>query len=167
MICLRVLAMVSLLTSWTALSSAECCSDCGCNCGCRKVCRLKCEMKEVTKVEYSCECEDFCVPGKSKKVGCDCCGEPVFKPTCAVVHTKKKLVKHEVTTEVPTYKWVVESVCQQCASQAKQNLVQQTEISNDVDAVAADVNSDHKPSEKSSRKQHANASWLSSLSSTK
>ena len=119
------LIALSLAVVFVSHAFAEC-DHCGCSCGCRKVCHLKCDVKKVTKVEYSCECEDFCVPGKSEKVGykcdCDCghclfgcCEKPIYKPTCAEVHTKKKLVKHEVTKEEPTYKWVVETVCDECA----------------------------------------------------
>lgn len=124
------LAAVTLSLTLTASALADCCEHCGCDCGCRKICHLKCDVKKVTKVEYSCECEDFCVPCRSEKVGtkCEChckqcllgcrehcCEKPVYKPTGAVVHTKKKLIKHEVTKEVPTYKWVVETVCDHCA----------------------------------------------------
>lgn len=120
----------SMALALAARAMADCCEHCGCDCGCRKVCHLKCDVKKVTKVEYSCECEDFCVPCRSEKVGykCEChckecllgcrehcCEKPVYKPTGAILHTKKKLVKHEVTKEVPTYKWVVETVCDDCA----------------------------------------------------
>jgi hypothetical protein len=40
---------------------------------------------------------------------------PVYRPTGAVVHTRKKLVKHDVTKEVPVYKWTVETICDSCA----------------------------------------------------
>jgi hypothetical protein len=124
------LLALSLSIAFITPALADCCDHCGCNCGCRKVCHLKCDVKKVTKVEYSCECEDFCVPGKSEKIGsgCEChskqcllscrehcCEKPVYKPTCAAVHTKKKLIKHEVTKKVPSYKWVVETVCDHCA----------------------------------------------------
>jgi hypothetical protein len=124
------LIALSLSLAFVSNVLADCCDHCGCDCGCRKVCHLKCDVKKVTKIEYSCECEDFCVPGKSQKCGtkCEChckqcllgcrehcCEKPVYKPTCAEVHTKKKLIKHEVTKEVPTYKWVVETVCDDCA----------------------------------------------------
>ena len=46
--------------------AGDCCAHCGCHSNCCKVCRLVCETKKVTKPEYDCECEDFCVPGPSK-----------------------------------------------------------------------------------------------------
>ncbi|HJT33709.1 MAG TPA: hypothetical protein VJ783_16810 [Pirellulales bacterium] len=98
------------------------CHRCGCHTKCKKICRLVCDTKKVTKTEYSCECEDFCVPGPSHKRGYTCeCDEhghqhrkPIWQPTCAKVHTRKKLVKKEVTQEVPDYKWVVEEYCCIC-----------------------------------------------------
>lgn len=115
------------------------CQRCGCQAHCHKVCRVVCEMKEVKKTCYSCQCEDFCVPGPSCKVGevCECnpcgcnpCGckfltcifgdgctshRTIWKPSCeATVRTRNKLYKREVTVKVPTYKWVVEYTCDQC-----------------------------------------------------
>jgi len=119
-----------VVLTFAASLSAECCKHCGCDDGCRKVCHLKCDVKKETKIEYSVECEDFCVPCKSEKVGYECkchtkhcllgckevcCEKPVYEPTGAQIHTKKKLIKHEVTKEVPTYKWVVETLCDDCA----------------------------------------------------
>ena len=103
---------------WTSVAAADCCQHCGCQCECQKVCRLICETKKVTKPEYSCECEDFCVPGASDHcVTYDECGckKHVFTPNCATVRTRTKLVKKEVTKEVPSYRWVVEKVCPACA----------------------------------------------------
>jgi len=96
----------------------RCCDHCGCEAPCHKVCRVVCETKKVPKVEYSCECEDFCVPGPSHcSTYCDECGhkQHVYTPTCAKVRTRTKLVKKETTTEKKTYKWVVENVCCNCA----------------------------------------------------
>jgi hypothetical protein len=104
------------------------CDHCGCQSHCGKVCRVICDKKKVTTVTYRCECEDFCVPGPSKKCGthCECepdccspCGKICKKvtdwlPTCAQVRTKHKLIKHETTKEVPSYKWVVENRCEKC-----------------------------------------------------
>jgi hypothetical protein len=77
------------------------------------------DIKKVTKTTYSCECEDFCVPGPSQRcVVCDECGnkQHVYTPTCATMRTRKRLVKHDTTTEQKTYKWVVENLCSQCAA---------------------------------------------------
>lgn len=102
------------------------CKHCGCQRNCRKVCHLVCEKKEETKIEYTCECEDFCIPCPSKKCGikveCDCDGKHrkiVWQPTCAKVHTRKKLVKKETKKEVPNYKWVVEEYCCVCGQWVK------------------------------------------------
>ncbi len=98
------------------------CHHCRCHTNCKKVCRLECGTKKETKTEYECETEDFCVPGPSHKHGYTYeCGphghkhrKPIWHPTCAKVHTRKKLVKKEVTKEVPDYKWVVEEYCCIC-----------------------------------------------------
>lgn len=103
------------------------CNHCGCKQHCKKVCRLVCGKKKEIKIEYSCECEDFCIPGRSVKCGvkCECnrlgikCCHAVLKPVCAEVRTKRVLVKKEVEKEVPDYKWVVEEVCCQCGQSIK------------------------------------------------
>ncbi|MGE0608153.1 MAG: hypothetical protein AB7O62_13745 [Pirellulales bacterium] len=94
---------------------------CGCQSGCcmRPVCRIVCEMKEVKETCYCCECEDFCVPGRSQCVGChpecDCCGcvtmKPTYKPCWCDIFHRKKLVKKEIVKKVPHYKCVIEYVC--------------------------------------------------------
>ena len=98
----------------------DCCSHCGCQCEPTKVCRLVPDTKKVTKIEYECECEDFCVPGKSTRcVSCDECGKRkiVYTPTCGEVRTRTKLVKKEKVTKVPICKCVVEDLCPSCAKQ--------------------------------------------------
>ncbi len=117
------------------------CCDCGCACddNCDKVCKLVCEKKKITKIHYACECEDFCVPGRScfvcdncaeapcpelPKDQCSCCAHSPLTDIhwkdwnpgeCGCVKTRKKLVKYEVTAEVPSFKWVVEKRCAACA----------------------------------------------------
>ena len=106
-------------TAAVAGEGCQCCDHCGCSHDCCKVCRCVPDVKKVTKTEYSCECEDFCVPGKSDHcVVCDDCGkrQHIYTPTCATVRTRKKLVKHETTSEVMKYKWVVENLCPHCAA---------------------------------------------------
>ena len=108
-----------LLAGATA-QAGDCCEGCGCDALCCKVCRCVPSTKKVTKTEYSCECEDFCVPGPSLRTVChDECGKKkiVYTPTCAEVRTRKKLVKKETSKDVPTTKWVVENLCPKCASQ--------------------------------------------------
>jgi hypothetical protein len=98
----------------------DCCQSCGCDAQCCKVCRCVPSTKKVTKTEYSCECEDFCVPGPSLRTVCrDECGKKkiVYTPTCAEVRTRKKLAKKETSRNEPTTKWVVENLCPKCADQ--------------------------------------------------
>jgi hypothetical protein len=104
-----------------------CCTNCGRNCRVKPVCRIVCEMKEVKEWVYECECEDFCVPGPGKKVGCYCdqdpncpckCeSKPIYKPCWCEMFHRKKLIKKEVVKQVPTYKCVVEYVCVECCNQ--------------------------------------------------
>jgi hypothetical protein len=103
--------------------AGDCCQHCGCNSGIRKVCRLTCEVKKVPETTYSCECEDFCVPGRSLKCGSvcetDCNGcehcKPNWVPQCASVYTRSTLKKTTVDKEKKVYKWVVEYVCDNCS----------------------------------------------------
>jgi hypothetical protein len=122
-----ILAFTMLLVLACPARAGHFCHRCGCQRHCKKICRLVCEKKKETKIEYGCECEDFCIPGHSKKCGvkveCDCHGhrhrEIVWQPVCAKVHTRKKLVKKEITKEVPSYKWVVEEYCCICGQCVK------------------------------------------------
>lgn len=119
----RMVAICALLL-WASVAQAYECSECGCRKPCRKVCKLKCDEKEEKKFVYDCECEDFCVPGPSTRCGVktvcdDDCGckkhrEVIWKPNCATVLTKAKLVKKEVVKKVPVYKWEVVEVCCEC-----------------------------------------------------
>jgi len=106
--------------------------DCCNRCGVQKRCKVICEMKEVKKTCWVVECEEFCVPlpgcGPFCKSaccdgcdsGCDIgCGDgcpsdpcaslrrPIVPPKCGKVRCRKKLVKKEITCEVPVYKCVV------------------------------------------------------------
>lgn len=99
------------------------CARCGCTHGVHKYCRLVCEEKEVKHVCYSSVAEDFCVPGRSIPCGeaCDGCEHyTVWQPTCARVRTRHKLVKHEVVTRRPSWKWVVEELCGDCCHELAQ-----------------------------------------------
>ena len=108
-----------------------CCSqthDCCNQCGVQKTCKVVCEMKKVKKTSWVVKCEEFCpsLPGcghgcksscgGSCDTGCDsdCCGDPcaslqkpMVPPKCGKVRSRKKLVKKEITCEVPTYKCIV------------------------------------------------------------
>lgn len=112
-----------------------------CKCGCAeatRVCRRVCEEKKVTVTLWGVEEQDFCIPGPSKP-GCENCemvGDPkenektpCYAPKkfvwtewmpsgCPTLFTKKKLMKKTVTKTVPTYKWVVEDLCQACEEKA-------------------------------------------------
>lgn len=111
-----------LATAQQARAGHLFCHHCRCHTNCKKICRLECGKKKETKIEYECETEDFCVPGPSHKRGYTYeCGphghkhrKPIWQPTCAKVHTRKKLIKKEVTKEVPDFKWVVEEYCCIC-----------------------------------------------------
>lgn len=103
----------------TPLYAGDCCAHCGCSSNCTKVCRVICETKKVTKPDYDCECEEFCVPGKSERcVTYDECGcrKVIYTPTCGEVYTRTKLIKRTKTEEVTSYRWVVEDLCSSCAA---------------------------------------------------
>ncbi len=120
---LACLAIALVACRYAAPAAAdECCASCQCQATCCKVCRCVPTTKKVTKTVYHCECEDFCVPGPSTRCKvCDDCGKhhTVYTPNCAEVRTRKKLVKETKTEEVKTYKWVVESLCPNCAEKEK------------------------------------------------
>ena len=102
----------------------------GCsNCGCRqfdRVCRTVPEVKKITESKYVVECEEVCLPGKSRceerivadndAPGGQRC-ETVMVPTCSRIVTKKKLKKVTTTIEKPSWKCVVDTVCTQCGCQ--------------------------------------------------
>jgi hypothetical protein len=114
--------MLLLVASLIAASAVE--VQAGCRCGrcnsnCNKVCKLVPDVKKVTTFKYCLECEDFCIPGRSKCLGwkqvCEC-GRPecvkCMQPTCACVRTKRKLMKMPVVEEHHGWKCVV--VCKCC-----------------------------------------------------
>lgn len=119
------LLLLSLTFTADVMTAGEpACCHCGRQHNCRKVCRLVCEMKEVTKVTYGCQCEDVCIPGPSSRERvcscgeCDACSRKSYAwtPHCARVKTRKVPVRHEQKVSKPTYRWVVEYVCDECAS---------------------------------------------------
>lgn len=107
---------------------ANLCQHCGRPCVYEKVCRMTQETKKVPKTTYSWECEDFCVPGHSRKIGCheECreghCWPPCLRtkkvwdwaPCCGEVRTRVKLVKKTVDEEKVVPKCVVVLVCPHC-----------------------------------------------------
>ena len=121
----RTLLFVSLLISSlpAVVEANENCSQCCCT-QCRKVCRVVCEMKKETVFCYECECEDFCIPGRSCITGVKCvpnvCNpcethrEYCWQPHCGPIKQRKILHKVAKTIEKPVYRCVVERVCCQC-----------------------------------------------------
>lgn len=111
---------------------------------CQKTARLVCEEQEVEITCWGCQCEDFALPGPSRP-GCkhcdtvcqDCAQQPSadgkrpgvfhlpqpfvwrdwFPNPQARVFTKKKLMKKVVKQKIPSYKWVVEDLCADCAAE--------------------------------------------------
>ena len=110
------------------------CEQCGAPGGCRRSCRLVMEEKKVTVTCWASQSEDFCLPKPSKpdckhcELVCDegpdgdCqCVKPKkfvwteWIPGCgAKPYTKQKLMKKTITKKVPSYKWVVETLCDDC-----------------------------------------------------
>jgi hypothetical protein len=132
---LPLAAAIPLALAASALAGGGHCAHCGCQAECHKVCRLVCEEKKVPVTCWGCKCEDFCLPGHSKR-GCEHCEEVCNEdandcdapcthtqnfvwtewiPGCgAKLHTKKKLMKKTITKKVPSHKWVVEDLCAAC-----------------------------------------------------
>ncbi len=131
---LSVLVAISIATPTLAGE----CKRCGGSAACQQVCRLVCEEKKVEVTCWSWKEEEFCIPGPSKPGSkhceevCEFCEDgkdsesPVTKPKKFVwtewipgrakIHTKKELLKRTVTKTIPSYKWVVEDLCEKCAA---------------------------------------------------
>ncbi len=116
----------------TGCNSCNSCSNCCPKCGCRlvPVCHVYCAPKKVTKHEYTCLCEDICIPGCScccnhcRNCGCDN-GNNGCQEGCGcgcggkcLVRDVSRLVIHPVVTEVPVKKCTVEWVCPHCGCSA-------------------------------------------------
>lgn len=122
------LCAMPALAGDTCGNCSDRCDRCGAGGACCKYCRCVPTTKKIIKPKYECECEDFCVPGKSiRTVCCDECGNKkvIYTPTCAEVRTRKKLVKGETSKEVPSQKWVVEKLCPTCACRCECFAVQE------------------------------------------
>jgi hypothetical protein len=131
-----VIALATLTTSPARADDARC-AHCGRCAACQKVCRLVHEEKKVDVACWGCKREDFCVPGPSRP-GCRHCEEVCapcdaacnpqgvgakpktfswteWIPGCsAQVYTRTKLMRKIVPRKVPSYKWVVEDLCEAC-----------------------------------------------------
>ena len=110
------------------------CEQCGAAAGCQRSCRLVMEEKKVTITCWGSQAEDFCLPLKGQpcqqhcELVCDegpdgdaLCVKPKkfvwteWIPGCgAKPYTKQKLMKKTITKKVPSYKWVVETLCDEC-----------------------------------------------------
>lgn len=136
MVNLRLFLTTVLFASMTwgeVYAGGHCCEQCGHECKTSRVCHVIVEMKKVPKTCYSCECEDFCVPGPSKRCGRapepddSACGELCLQerwywnwiPGCAKVYKRSKLIKKVTQVEVPSFKWVVEDLCPECRAKAQ------------------------------------------------
>lgn len=113
---------------------AQSCDRCRDQGPCNKVCRLECETKKVEVTCWGIKCEEFCMFGPSKSVCkhcetvCEFCEEDSdaissgpkkfvwreWNPCSAKIFTRKKLMKRTVTKTVPSYKWVIEDLCETC-----------------------------------------------------
>ncbi len=124
------------------LAHDRCCADCGCHDRVTKVCRLVREEKKITATCWGVEEEAFCVNGPSCE-GCKHCeticrkdhSDKADAKVCsetkaltwtnwlpqsnASILTKKKLMKKTVTKSVPSFRWVVEDLCDQCRVETK------------------------------------------------
>ena len=99
------LTMLVALISQAAIAHDKC-SQCGCKENVRKVCKAVPETKKIKETKWECKCEEICIPGRTLTSDC--------QPTCGMARTVTKLVKKEVTKEVPGYKWVTTYVCGNC-----------------------------------------------------
>jgi hypothetical protein len=135
--------ILSVLLAPVALAQTCCdpakeqCGDPSCcpRCGCKKVCKLVCEIKEVKKIVWTVQCEDFCTtlpgcghacrPCAGGEAECTTCAHGSEKvcqqpclvpPKCGHVHSKKILIPKEVTCKVLTYKCVPVCPSTECCS---------------------------------------------------
>jgi hypothetical protein len=99
------LAMLIGLVSQAAFAHSKC-SKCGCGENIRKVCKAVPETKKIKETKWECKCEEICIPGRTLTHDC--------QPTCGRPRMVTKLVKKEVTKEVPSFKWVTTYVCGNC-----------------------------------------------------
>lgn len=96
-------------------------------CGCRqveKVCRIVPDVKKEAVTRFIVECDEVCVPGKSRRAEpgeCAATGcEAPLIPTCGRIIQKKTLKKVTTHVEKPGWKCIVETVCRQCGQHCGQ-----------------------------------------------
>ena len=132
-----VCVSLCLFVSTSAVAQERCCAQCGCHERVSKICRLVREEKKITATCWGVEEEAFCVNGpscegcihcesickkdKGDKADAKVCSEPKtltwtnwIPRANASVFTKKKLMKKTVTKSVPSFRWVVEDLCDHC-----------------------------------------------------
>jgi hypothetical protein len=111
-----------------ALKADDGCDRCGCVL-CRRVSRVVREMKKVMVAVYTYEsdrgggepgqpCGETCDRhGDCNETGASgCCVASGAVAAATMAPGRPRLVKQEQIKEVPTYKWVVEYLCEDCAS---------------------------------------------------
>lgn len=127
----------------TVLGGLHHCARCGCKEKCRRyVCHIVCDTKKVTKTCWDVQCEPFCplLPGcgaflpqrccpggpcasnggtpdcGGQQCGsCTSCQRSEVPPRCGNARTRKRLVKKEITVEVPVYRCEVKYLCDACS----------------------------------------------------
>ncbi len=156
------------------------CAHCGVHSHCRAVCRCVPSTEEKKEVCFECRCEDFCIPGPSIWCGRKCeamplpenqCGCPqncciswnVWKPRCAEVRTKRVLVIHEVKKEVPSFKWEVEYLCDECQRCCAEAAPATVDASEEILPVSAETPIETDPVDASADLPPVKQSWISRL----
>jgi hypothetical protein len=131
-----VLLAATLGTPGPCGAGEACCAQCGRWAPCEKACRLVESEKQVEVVCWGARREEFCIPGPSKLVGvrreavCAACeigeeGEGVssqprrrvwfdWRPGCAKIQVRTKLMKRVETKSVPVREWAAVDLCPEC-----------------------------------------------------
>ncbi|MFN0053881.1 MAG: hypothetical protein ACKV0T_17010 [Planctomycetales bacterium] len=155
-VCLLTIGVVALFTgvstSQWLYAGHLCCVRCGCE-PCEKVCRLVREEKKITVTCLGYKDEEICVGGRSERGAKNCemvcdencdpeklCSQPKRRvwfdwepknpPT---IYTKRKLMRKTITKKVPSFKWVVEDLCEQCRQKAETEPVAESKSAKDDD----------------------------------
>lgn len=139
-------ATLLLFVSSHELVAGGSCTQCGCkDGGCETVCRLVKSEKVIEVTCWACKCEEICIPGRSYRecknceTVCSDCGQSAGEkhvsaamqakpknvvwyswiPGCAKSKSRKKLYRKVEKITVPSYKWVVEHLCDKCESKVE------------------------------------------------
>ena len=127
----------------TCIADDRCCAHCGCKQP-KKTLKLVKEDKKISVTCWGVQEVDFCVNGPSCP-GCTHCEtickkDPSNKADAIVcsesksfqwkdwipkanasIATKKKLMKKTVTKTIPSFRWVIEDLCDQCKAESNAN----------------------------------------------